>query len=79
MSAMFLTLAALNLGIGLLPRISFDTERVYFDALPEVDHVISGDNLINCCGARCSQMRPSMREGRRSPSAAHARFTRSGC
>jgi len=27
--------------------LSFDAERVYFDSLPEVGHVISGDNVIN--------------------------------
>jgi 3-oxoacyl-[acyl-carrier-protein] synthase-3 len=27
--------------------LSFDTERVYFASLPEVGHVISGDNIIN--------------------------------
>ncbi len=27
--------------------LSFDSERVYFESLPEVGHVISGDNIIN--------------------------------
>jgi len=27
--------------------LAFDAERVYFDSLPEVGHVISGDNVIN--------------------------------
>jgi len=27
--------------------LNFDAERVYFDSLPEVGHVISGDNVIN--------------------------------
>jgi 3-oxoacyl-[acyl-carrier-protein] synthase-3 len=27
--------------------LSFDAERVFFDSLPEVGHVISGDNVIN--------------------------------
>ena len=27
--------------------MGFDPDRVYFESLPEVGHVISGDNIIN--------------------------------